>query len=480
MYDNKIKEFEPVVDPKSIAVVGASTKPNAGRRFLNTMIECGYRGKLYAVNPQHDEILGIKSYPNLASIPDPVDYVIISIPASLVLGALDDCAQKGVKVVHIFSAGFAETGTEEGRQLEKQIKQKASDSGFRVIGPNCMGIYNASNRGGAYGIGEVALREVGPIGFVSQSGGHAAALIDDLLSRGLGFTQVVSFGNGCDLNALDFLEYFAADPATKIIGAYFEGIDDGQRFMTLAQEIARIKPLLIWKGGKTSAGAEAAASHTGSLSGSYQVWTSAIEQIGAIRIENLHEMVDTIMGLNHMPRFTGNRVAIIGGVYRGGGGFSVSATDACVSLGLEVPEITVETRNKLKRYVPPIGAILRNPIDIGTKGPEGRLQKIIEIICDDPNIDLVIVDPTFLTSGISEMKTRIAKEVVKLSDQLAEIMEHKKKPIINIFSKHLDPDMQGQLMRRHCDALIPIYPTLERAAKAIGKVSRYWKKREMV
>ena len=477
MSDDVLERFQPVMYPKSIAVVGATEKPKAGRRFLETMMKCGYDGTLYPVNPEYKEILGLKCYPNVESIPEAVDYVIISIPYNLVLNALDDCARNRAKIVHIFSAGFAESGTDAGRRMEEKLKQKAKEGGFRIIGPNCMGLYNAANKGGAYGIGEVALREVGPVGFVSQSGGHAAAVIDELLARGVGFTQVVSFGNGCDLKAVDFLEYFKADAKTDIIGAYFEGIEDGPGFMQLAQEITKIKPLLIWKGGVTSAGAEAAASHTGSLAGSYDIWTAAIKQIGAIKVENLEEMVDTIIGLRYLPNFKGNRVAIIGGVYRGGGGFSVSASDACVSAGLDVPEIEQKTRDEIIQYVNPTGAILRNPVDIGPRGPEGRLPKIIETVCDDPNIDLVIVDPTFLTSGLSDAKSRLVNSVVQLADSLADIKKRKNKPIVNIFSKHLDPDMQGELMRSHTEAQIPVYPTLERAAATIYNVGRYFRNR---
>lgn len=480
MNKEKLDEFQPVFEPRSIAVVGATAKPKAGNRFLKTIINCGYEGKLYPVNPDYNEILGLKAYPNLASIPEPVDYVIVSIPKPFVLKLMDDCAVKGVKVVHIFAAGFAETGKEEDKKLEEELARKATEGGFRIIGPNCMGIYNAVNKGGAYGIGEVALREVGPIAFVSQSGGHAAALIDDLLARGLGFTQVVSFGNGCDLKATDFLEYFAVDPKTEIIGAYFEGIKNGQYFLEVAGEISRIKPLLIWKGGKTETGALAAASHTGSLAGAHAVWTAAIKQIGAIMVDNLEEMVDTIMTLQYLPYFKGNRVAIIGGIYRGGGGFSVSAADACVSFGLEVPELTDTTQNQIEKLVPPAGAILRNPIDIGARGPEGRLQKIIELVSADPNVDLVIVDPTFLTSGLSSMKNTLTQTVLELSADLVKIRETHEKPIVNIFSKHLDPDMQGEMMRNYSQARIPIYPTMERAAKAIVNASRYWHNREVI
>ncbi|MCX6013549.1 MAG: CoA-binding protein [Chloroflexi bacterium] len=475
-----LREFEPIFNPKSIAIVGASEKSNAGQRFLKTIINCGYPGKIYPVNPGSKQILGLTAYPDLISIPESVDYVIISVPASIVLKVLDDCTVKKIKVAHIFSAGFGETGTEEGKNLENAVKDKGIKGGFRIIGPNCMGFYNTVDRGGPYGIGEVALREVGPIGFVSQSGGHAAALIDDLLNRSLGFTQVISFGNGCDLKATDFLEYFAVDPLTKIIGAYIEGTAQGNSFLELAQEISKSKPLLIWKGGKTEAGAQAAASHTGSLAGAYTVWETAIRQAGAICVDNLEEMVDTMMSLELLPHFKGDRVAIIGGIHTGGGGFSVSATDACIRLGLKVPTITEKTRSEIAKYIPPVGAILRNPIDIGTKGQPGRLQKIIEYISDDPNIDLIIIEPTFLTSGLSPMKSWLARAVISLSKDLAQIREQKKKPIVEIFSRNLDPSLHGELMSNNYKAGIPTFSSLERAAKALVYSSQYWRNREML
>ena len=476
----KLQEFEPIFNPISIAIVGASAKTKAGNMFLKALLDFGFKGKIYPVNPDEDYILGLKAYPNLVSIPEPVDYVIVSIPKHLVLDSMDDCAAKGVKVAHIFAAGFAETGKEEDRQLEMEVARKASEGGFRVIGPNCMGVYNAVNHGGAYGIGEVALREAGSVAFVSQSGGHAAALIDDMLNRGLGFTQVVSFGNGCDLNAADFLEYFAVDPKTKIIGTYLEGSNNCQHLLKVATEISKVKPLIVWKGGKTEAGAQAAASHTGSLAGTHAIWTAAVKQAGAIKVDNLEELVDTIVSLHHLPRFKGNRVAIIGGIHRGGGGFSVSATDACVSLGLNVPQLTEKTRSQLSTLTPPVGAILRNPIDIGTRGPEGRLTKIIELASSDPNIDLTIVEITFLTSRQSPIKTRLTKAAIDLSNDLASIREKKKKPIVAIFSKHLDPADQAEMIRKYAAVKIPIYPTLERAAKAIANTSQYWQGREVL
>lgn len=479
MNQEKLQEFEPIFKPKSIAVVGASSKTKAGTRFLQALLDCGFRGKLYPVNPGGGQILGLKAYPNLASIPDAVDYVIVCIPAPLILDLLDDCAAKGVKVVHIFTAGFGETGEEEGRQLEREVARKAAEGGFRIIGPNCMGIYNSVNPG-PYGIGEVALRDAGSVAFVSQSGGHAAALIDDMLARGIGFTQVVSFGNGCDLDAVDFLEYFAIDPKTEIIGAYLEGVKDGRRLLKVAKEISKTKPLIVWKGGKTEAGAQAAASHTGSLAGTDVIWTAALRQAGAIRVDNLEELVDTILAFQHLSQFKGDGVAIIGGLHRGGGGFSVSATDACVSQGLNVPQLTDQTRSRLRDFLPPAGAILRNPIDIGTGGPQGRLAKIIELAAADPVIDLIIVETTFLTSKMSKMKTTLIKTILGLSDDLVSIRENQRKPIVVIFSKFLTPNKQQKMVRRFSEAQIPIYPTLERAAKAIVNLSQYWREREVV
>lgn len=470
MNREKLREFEPVFFPKSIAVVGASPNPlKFGNRYLDSLINSGFKGKLYPVNPGDGEISGLKAYPTLRDIPDPVDYVIVAIPAQHVLGVLDDCAAKGVKVVQFFTAGFSETGEAEGRRLEREVVKKAREGGFRIIGPNCIGVYSPSNLM-PYGPMPM-LGEVGTVGFISQSGGHAGRIIDIGMRRGIYFSKVVSFGNGSDLDSVDYLEYFAVDPDTKIIGAYLEGMRQGRRFLQLAKEVSKTKPMIIWKGGKTEAGAEAAVSHTGSLAISDAIWTAVLKQAGIIRVDSLEELTDTILTFQHFPPFLGENVAIIAGLAGGGGGESVSSTDACASVGLNVPPFTDETRSKLKAILPPAGSILRNPLDMGGVGGFLEiLEKTMEIVVADPRIDLIIVN-----ENIDELVMWVTKEILEAMNDIF-IRFRGIKPLVVVAPPGGLPSADRMaLEKKLSDAQVTVYPGLDRAAKAIANMNWYYR-----
>ena len=258
--------LEEILHPKSIAVAGASDNPDAqGYSFTCHLLDYGYRGKIYPVNPRHSEILGIKAYSRIRDIPGPVDYVISAVPASAVLDMLDDCAQKGVKCVHLFTARFSETGRQEAAALEQEILEKARKFGIRLIGPNCMGVYYPRE---GMSFGYDFPREQGSVGLVAQTGGGAAIVINVASMRGVRFSKVISYGNALDFNECDYLDYFSQDPETKIILMYIEGVKDGRRFFNSLRRAAAAKPVVILKGDRGKSGARAIASHTASLAGS--------------------------------------------------------------------------------------------------------------------------------------------------------------------------------------------------------------------
>lgn len=469
MNREKLREFEPVFYPKSIAVVGASPNPlKFGNRYLEALINTGYKGKLYPVNPGGGEISGLKAYRTVREVPDPVDYVIVSIPAQHVLAVLDDCAAKGVRVVQFFTAGFSETGEEEGRRLENEMVKKAKEGGFRIIGPNCIGVYSP---GHFMPYGPMpTLGEVGTVAFISQSGGHAGRIIEIGLRRGIHFSKVVSFGNGSDLDSVDYLEYLAVDPDTGIIGAYFEGMRQGRRFLQLAREISKTKPMIIWKGGKTEAGAEAAASHTASLAISDTIWTAVLNQAGVIRVDSLEELADTLLTFQHFTPFGGVNVAIIAGLAGGGGGESVSSTDACASVGLNVPAFTAETRSKLKAILPPAGCILRNPLDMGGVGGILEiLEKTMEIVVGDPRIDLVIVN-----EHIDQLAIWLPQQTLEAMNDIF-IRFRGIKPLVIVSSPGSASAERMALERKLSDAKVTVYPSLDRAAKAIANMNWYFR-----
>lgn len=469
MNEEKLRQFEPVFFPKSIAVVGASPNPlKFGNRYLEALIHAGFKGKLYPIHPSDGEISGLKAYPTVRDIPDPVDYVIVCIPAQHVLGVLDDCAARGVKVVQFFTAGFSETGEEQGRQLEREVVKKAREGGFRVIGPNCIGVYSPTNLM-PYGPMPL-LGKAGVVGFISQSGGHAGRIIDIGLRRGIYFSKAVSFGNGADLDSVDYLEYFAVDPETQIIGAYLEGVRQGRRFFQLAKELSKTKPIIIWKGGKTEVGAEAAASHTGSLAIPDTIWSAVLKQAGIIRVDSLEELADTLLTFQHFTPFLGQNVAIIAGLAGGGGGESVSSTDACASVGLSVPPFTDETRSKLKAILPPAGSILRNPLDMGGVGGILEiLEKTMEIVVADPRIDLVIVN-----ENMDELVMWVGRETLETMNDIF-IRFRRIKPLVIVSPPGFPNADRLTLEKKLSDAQIPVYPSLDRAAKAIANMNWYYR-----
>jgi acyl-CoA synthetase (NDP forming) len=299
---------------------------------------------------------------------------------------LEDCIAAGVKNVHIFSSGFSETGEEEGRQLETRITEIIRRGGLRVVGPNCMGIYVPASKLTAFGADPAGS---GPVAFISQSGGHANFLTRYAQGLGIRFSKVISFGNACGLQALDFLEYLAEDTETKIITMYLEGIKNGNEFTRLVRAINRTKPVIVWKGGLTESGSRAVASHTGSLAGEGRVWDAFYAQTGAVRVNSLEEIADAVLAFQHLPPPRGRRALLLGG----GGGNSVALADVCGREGLTVPPLADETRRKLAGFFPLAGNSIRNPLDVwAVQENVDLLRRAVELAVADPAIDLVIME----------------------------------------------------------------------------------------
>jgi len=381
-------ELNSMFYPRSVALVGVSSSPNSwgATHFLAGLLRAGFPGNIYPVNPKATEIRGLKAYPDVRSIPETVDFVIIGVPAIRVPGVLEDCIAAGVKNVHIFSSGFSETREEEGRLLEEQITGIIQRGGLRVVGPNCMGIYVPASKLAGWGAKPVG---TGSVAFLSQSGGHAEMLTRYAQELGVYFSKVISFGNARGLQALDFLEYLAADPETKIITVYLEGIRDGNRVTRLIKEINRTKPVIVWKGGLTESGARAVASHTASLAGEERMWNAFFAQTGAVRAGSLEEIVDVAMAFLHLTQPRERRALLLGG----GGGNSVALADICSREGLEVPTLSPETRKKLASFISLAGNSIRNPLDVWVVQDNVELLKrCVEVAVADPLVDLVIID----------------------------------------------------------------------------------------
>ena len=468
--EEKLKEFEPIFYPQSIAVAGASADPRKmGSQWVTGLLAAGFKGDIYPVNPVGGEISGLKIYPNLRALPRPVDLVIVCIPRQFVLNLLDDCATSGVKAVHFFTAGFRETGDPEWIRVEEEMVEKARQGKFRIIGPNCIGIYCPERRI-PYGPSSL-LGPPGTVGFISQSGGHAGKLLEIGLSRRINFSKVVSLGNGSDLDSVDFLEYLAVDPKTAIIGAYLEGTRDGRRLLRTIRTVSSTKPTIVWKGGRTEAGAEAASSHTGALAASAAVWSAALKQAGVIEVQGLEELADTLLLFQQLGRLEGNNVGIVCGLTDGGGGESVLTGDACATFGLNVPPFSEKTKAQLTGLLGQVGSVLRNPLDISQSyGNTQIVEQVMELVVRESHLDLIIVYENvdillrFLSAEITEI----------MNNFFIGFHRRQSKPIVVVLPRGSKEEERMEIEDKFSREGIPVYPTIERAARAIALVTRYY------
>lgn len=461
-----------IFNPGSVAVIGAwsDREKEYSAGWVGKLTRFGYRGKIFPVNPRADSILGLKSYPSMGSIPAEVDYAIITVPAQAVPGVVRECIDKKVKVAHIFSAGFNETGGEKGRALQSQIAQLVAGSNTRIIGPNCMGVYSPD---GGLSFDLRFAQESGPIGFISQSGVGGRRLIHLAIERGLRFSKAVSFGNAIDLDATDFLEYYAADESIKILLLYIEGLRNGSKFFNLLKRAAAAKPTILIKAGLSESGAGAAASHTGSLAGSRQVWQALFRQAGVIHVSSFEEAVDQLVAVMDIGHIAGMNVALAGR----GGGFGVVAADICEANGLKVPALTDSSRVKLAKLTPSdSGSSIRNPVEIGlgVTGLSPQYSEGLSVIAADPNIDSII---SFLNPEDYMHYGNIGEGwVEQVSRVLIDTAHSLSKPLGVSFMQGSSvqvfqwiQDIQHNLQKEG----VPCYNNLESAIKATAKLAAY-------
>lgn len=449
-------------NPGSIAVVGASKHSHKpGGRPIAALRERGYAGRVYAVNPRYDEIAGEPCYPSLADVPGEVDLAILSVPAQAILDVVEQCAEKGVKAIVIFSAGFSEIGP-EGQALQARLTELARRHGIRVLGPNCLGIMNLTNSVMASFAFILDVEPISPstLGFVTQSGAFGAMMYADATEAGVGFSSFTSVGNEAETEFADFVAYLLDDPNTEVIGGYLEGAKDAAKLRAVADAaLRRGKPILILKVGRTGAGARAASSHTGSLAGDDQVYDAFFRQLGIVRIEALSEL--TAFAILHRSGrdFRGQRV----GILSGSGGHGVMLADRCESLGLEVPEITGETREKLEGYLPSFGSA-RNPVDLTAQAGTDptMVWKCLRAMVEDPNIDVVIMQAHFH----DEHGPRAAQELI-------EIYEATSKRIVVTASTRKLSRFAKESLKLIRAAGIPLLPDAMQAAQAIAHLSWY-------
>jgi acyl-CoA synthetase (NDP forming) len=473
---DKLGKFEYIFHPRTVAVIGASDSDGFSQALMGTKLKDG----LFLVNPKYKELHGKRCYASILDIEGVVDYVVIAVPALIVPSVLVECIEKGVKAVHVFTAGFSETGAEERKVLEDEV-QKIARGKISLIGPNCMGI--CCPKSGLAFIPDL-LAEEGPVGVISQSGTFAEQFLSIGQLRNVKFSKVISYGNAIDLDCPDFLEYLAHDSETEVIALYMEGTKNGERLKTAMTKAAELKPVLALKGGVTEHGSRAASSHTGSLAGSPEIWRSLFRQAGVIQVEDFDELLNTALALSCVPLPSGKGTAII----TNSGGFSVLETDLCVKAGLEVPQFTKETIADLRKMVPLAGTSINNPLDAwpifyNVPGTTGTLADAITALSHDKNIHSIVLhfdEVRYLRHVLGEATENFLKELIKIMVQGCRYARDEMGKTIMICVS-LDAYSEDEVDRSyHLLAKkafereqFPVYPALSASIKALSNLYRY-------
>jgi len=470
-----VEQMDVFFNPKSVAVVGASRKiMKAGhvifKNFAENKRRGVFKGELYPVNPGEEYVLGFKCYPSIAKIIGTIELVVVVVPASTVPEIMRDAAAKGVKAVIIITSGFGEVGKEE---LEREVTDIAKNAGIRVLGPNCLGVYDSQT-----GVDTLFLPETkvlstgdevvvtprpmpGPISIVTQSGAFGVSAMDYLAGKQLGVSKFVSFGNKCDVNESEMLSYLLQDEATRVILLYAESIDAGREFMDTAKEVTRRKPIVALKLGKTQAGARAAMSHTGAIAGTDKIYDSVFMQVGVIRVKDMEEFFDVGKAFAFQPPAAGKNVGII----TDAGGPGVMAVDEGTLRGLNVKRFADETLQEFERLkregkIPRFASSL-NPVDLTGSATSEMFELSTKIVFEDPDIDGVVLLGMHHTPGLQE----------DFVDRVAKVSKDYSKPIV---ACDIGETEMALFIRSRYDKLgIPSFSSPEDAARGMAALVNY-------
>ncbi|MBM4446083.1 MAG: hypothetical protein FJ023_01860 [Chloroflexi bacterium] len=474
-----ITKLKLLFEPDSIVFLGATNDPRKwGFRILANIVNGGFKGRIYPVNPTKEEILGLKVYKSVGEVPETPDMAVIVIPPSGVPAVLRECATKGIKVALVITAGFAEVGA-EGQRLQQEMVEIARSTGLRFMGPNSNGLVNPHHR--FYPEMPPIFPHPGPISIVSQSGNIVGTIMRLAIESGFGCAKCISSGNEADLHSDDYIRYLAEDPQTKVILSYIEGFKEGCQFFETAKEVSKKRPIVMLKAGETPAGTIAAKSHTASLAGSYTIFDAMCKQSGIIKVTSLDELVDTGIALLCHPLPRGRRVGIV----TAGGGWGVLAADACARLGLEVVSLPPETIRELDSFMPAWWN-RGNPVDLVAGIFGDAVLRCVEVILRCPVVDGVIMLglmpalplEQFVLATKEDERERLREALVSgiagIFDKLNEMTDEYKKPIIvasepMAFSANLSKRIIRTLASRNSIC----YDMPHKAASAFANLAKY-------
>lgn len=443
-------------EPATVAVIGASDDPTKyGNRVMQSILDAGFQGPVYPVNPNVPEVLGRSTYPSMKDLPGSVELAFVVIPAKLVLGAVRDCIAAGVKGIVIITAGFGEVD-EEGLSAEAEIGRLCREAGIPAVGPNCMGVVCFSS----HIIGTMTMDQLkgepGDTSFISQSGTYGISTLNQGLTAGVGFSKFVSSGNEAVTKFSDYLEYFGEDPATRVIIGYIESFKDAARFVPVAKEVSKKKPIIVMKFGRTGAGTRAAASHTGALAGSHEVYSAAFRQSGVIEVTRTQDLLNTAMAFRTQPLPKGRRVAVAGI----SGGFAVAAADYLAEQGLELPVLSEELQQRMRREAPvPTFGSVKNPLDLSAEVRPPPLLKCIELLLQSDEVDSVIM-------GLWSWPLPPAEENIRTLERL---QRESGKPMLLCYYA----SRRGAELIQSMTDILPVYATPEEISQVMAGLCQY-------
>jgi len=451
-----VKQLNHIFYPRTIAVIGASANPEkAGFMCIASLVEAGFRGKIYPVNPGLSELFGLKAYPSVQAIPGEVDLAVIAIPAELTISAIEECIGKGIKGAILISGGFKEVGTEIGLDLQVKIRDIANRAGIKIIGPNTLGVINPKANLNATFQPDLGASKIGNVAVAGQSGGMCNYLAYALTNHNVGVSKVISMGNRCNLSFDEVVTYFAEDEETKVIILYVEGLEQPRQLVNVARQVVKRKPILVYKGGRSEELNRASLSHTGALAGKYEFYKAAFTQGGMIIVDDMTELVDMAKALTFQSPSAGNRVAVVS-VQAGPG---IIMADKCHEFGMRLAEFSPATKQILRQLASPLNPI-DNPVDLAWKALEfDACRDMLRVVLQDNGVDAVTVAAIFHPA------------MIPLISAVIDVAKNNRKPItmcLGSFSGAADAEINALE-----NSQIPAYPLPERAVTGLAGLVRY-------
>ena len=458
-----------VLEIRSVAIVGVSE--TLGYYWVNSMLQWEHDLKVWLVSRREGEILGHKMYKSLTEVPERIDYAIIAVPYKHVPQVLRECYEKGAKGVTIFSSGFSELGTEEGRQREREVRLILDELGMRAFGPNCMGLMYPEI---GFAFMPTLKRLAGNVGFLSQSGGVAMVSYTSGVEAGVGFSKVFSYGNQVDISPQELLDYLREDPKTKVIGAYVEGSRNGRHLLNSLVSAAKVKPVVVLKGGRTGAGSRAASSHTGALAGNQEIWKATFQQANVQTVDTIEDLVATLSIFSLSPRPRTRDVGIVAI----SGGTSVIYTDLCIENGLRVPQTAPDTVERLRTIMRDVGIGLGNPIDMAYDYYQDQTTtEVVRVVAEDPGFSSLIFEADVYNmhqvATIMDAQDVLVDYWRAIAKAARRAVEEVNKPALIVVPEVAYPKARSDAWSVFVKEGLPVFHNMYEAIRALVRICRY-------